>query len=455
MAQAGAFGLDFGTTNSAVARVGPDGTPQLVHFEGPAGAAPTFRSVLFFEDEAEREGAAPRVRAGPDAIAAHLEGGSGAGRLVQSMKSFLASRLFSGTTIGGRLWRLEDLVAELLRALRERAERELDVRVEHAVVGRPVRFVGANDPEDEALALARLGAALRNAGFREVDFELEPVGAAYHYEQQLDDDALILIADFGGGTSDFSLLRVGPSYRAGADRSRAVLGNDGVGLAGDAFDGKLVRHLVAPRLGRGSEVRSVFGRVLPVPAWIYSHLERWHHVSFLRSPRTMRTLLDLRREALEPGKLDALLHVVEADLGFQLYEAVESTKRALSEREAATLSLHHGALEIEAAVTREEFETWIADELAAIGTCVDRLLGRAGLAPRAVDRVFLTGGSSFVPAVRRVFADRFGAERLRSGAELTSVAGGLALRALEGVSAGSGRAAQPAAASGPGRGPGG
>jgi hypothetical chaperone protein len=384
--------------------------------------------VLYFDLDREERGEKARVRAGPAAIEGYLASEERDGRLVQSLKSFLASRLFSATNVFGATWRLEQLIGELLRALREQAERDFGEPVTRAVVGRPVHFVGAAEPEDEALALGRLGAALRNAGFRELRFEYEPVGAAWHYERDLEQDELILIADFGGGTSDFSLLRVGPSF-ARRPRAESILGHDGVGLAGDAFDGKIVRHVVAPRLGRGASFVSVFGRTLPVPAWIYSHLERWHHVSFLKSRATLQLLIDLRREATEPEKLEALLRVVAEDLGFQLHEGVERTKRELSERDHARFALRHEDLVVEADVARDAFEGWIAEELGAIETCVDRLLARAGVASRAVDRVFLTGGSSFVPAVRRIFERRFGAERLRGGGELTSVASGLALAA--------------------------
>lgn len=448
-----AFGLDFGTTNSALAVAGPEGPARLVRFaareaaleelEGgpPEGGAPasdeeaasrveTFRSVLFF-DRDEEAGIGVVVRAGPAALAARLASTSGEGRLVQSLKSFLASRLFAATQIFGRAWRLEDLIGALLGELRREAEGVLGVPVVEAVVGRPVRFVGAADAEAERLAEARLRASLTNAGFRRVAFAYEPLGAAHHYERALERDELILIGDFGGGTSDFSLLRVGPSHRGRARRADSILACDGVGVAGDAFDARLVRHVVAPRLGRGATFRSAFGRTLPVPAWIYAHLEQWHHVSFLRSRRTMQILLDLAREAEEPEKLRALLHVVEQDLGFALYRATERAKRELSEREATRLVIRDGPLEVDEPVERERFEGWIAEELAAIAGCVDRLLARAGVARREVDRVFLTGGSSFVPAVRHIFAERFGAERLRGGAELTSVASGLALRARE------------------------
>jgi hypothetical chaperone protein len=425
-----AVGLDFGTTNSAIGWLGQGGEPVLARFPVPGEpeTTATFRSVLYF-DRGEDGGEPLRVGAGPEAIARYLASEEKNGRLIQSLKSFLASRLFTSTSIFGASFRLEELTAQILRPLREAASRALGAPVERAVVGRPVRFVNATGPEDEALALSRLGASLRNAGFREIVFEYEPVGAAWHYERGLERDELILIADFGGGTSDFSLLRVGPGVRSAGDRARALLGNDGVALAGDAFDGRLVRHLVAPLLGRGAEFRSIFDRVLPIPSWIYAHLERWHHLSFLRSPKTLQLLLDLRREALEPEKLAALLHLVERDLGFLLFRAVERTKRELSEQDAARFRFEHEDLCIDRPVTRAEFEAWIAPELASIAGCVDGLLRRARVPAAAVDRVFLTGGSSLVPSVRRLFEERFGAEKLRSGGELTSVASGLALRA--------------------------
>ncbi len=425
-----AIGLDFGTTNSSLAISREGGRPQLARFPSPDGRSEIFRSLLYFE-EGER-GGQPRVLAGPAAIAGYLASEEKTGRLMQSLKSFLASRLFSSTSVFGRSYRLEELIALLLGPLREEAERDLGTRIRRVVAGRPVHFVQAEGPEDDEFALARLRAALHNAGFEDVTFEYEPVGAAYHYERELERDELILIADFGGGTSDFSLLRVGPSFRHDEGRRDSILGHDGVGLAGDAFDGKLVRHLVAPRLGRGTEFRSSLGDPLPVPGWIYRHLERWHHLSFLRSPRTLGLLLDLRREALAPRGLDALVHVVEHDLGFPLHRATEETKRALSVGSRARLRLAHEDLEIEGAVARDRFEAWIAEEVQAIGACVDRLLARTGVAPGQVDRVFLTGGSSLVPAVRGLFLGRFGAERLRGGAELTSVASGLALRAGRG-----------------------
>jgi hypothetical chaperone protein len=167
-----------------------------------------------------------------------------------------------------------------------------------------------------------------------------------------------------------------------------------------------------------------------VPGWIYLHLERWHHLSELRAPETLHLLYALRKEAIEPERLNALLHVVENDLGFPLYRSVHATKLALSAQEHARFAFRHGPLAIDAPVARTSFEAWIREDLRAIEVGLDTLLETTGIRAKEIDSVFLTGGSSLVPAVRRRFAERFGAKRLRDGEELTSVASGLALRAL-------------------------
>jgi hypothetical chaperone protein len=202
-----------------------------------------------------------------------------------------------------------------------------------------------------------------------------------------------------------------------------------VGIAGDAFDARIVRNLVSPALGRGSEARSM-NKVLPaVPNWVYGKLERWHHLSFLRTSAVINMLSSTRAEAFEPEKIDALLHLIKEDLGYELHRSVQRVKRELSEHAEAPFHFSDGVIEIAATVKRSDFEEWIAEDLAQIEGSVDALIAGSGVAPREVDMVFLTGGSSFVPAVRRIFESRFGAARIRTGNEFTSVARGLAVRA--------------------------
>ncbi|WP_245632529.1 Hsp70 family protein [Edaphobacter aggregans] len=391
----------------------------------------SFRSVLYLEQVRKAEGA-PRTHSstGPTAIERYLEAEE-KGRLIQSLKSYLPSRTLTGTEVFGRRYMLEDLVSRILSDLRGHAERQFGTPIRHALVGRPVRFVGAETEEDDAYAVARLRDAFTIAGFESVDFEMEPVAAAYSYESTLDHDELILIGDFGGGTSDFSLLQVGPGVRRRGRTPQDLLGNSGVGLAGDAFDARIVRKLVSPALGADSHARSL-NKILPaVPAWIYANLERWHYLSFLRTRSVMEILKSARMRALEPEKIEALIALIEDDLGYQLHQAVQRVKCELSRYPSAEFCFRDGSLNLHISVTRSEFEAWIADELRAIERCIDSLLESSGVGSREVDRVFLTGGSSFVPAVRRMFATRFGEDRIRSGGEFTSVAHGLALRAEE------------------------
>lgn len=420
------FGIDFGTTNSALALADENGLTCLAMYPHAGGETSTFRSVIHFDPEHRNARGALVPFTGPAALDSYLAA-DGQGRLIQSLKSYLASELFRATSVFGRTYTLEELAAVLLSGLAEWTQgQELEVGV--PVVGRPVRFAKGDTPQADAFAITRLRAAFARAGIPRIELEYEPVAAAYFYESRLDHDELVLIGDFGGGTSDFCLMRVGPGVRRRGRQPTDILGTEGVALAGDALDARIVDHLIAPALGRGSEYRSYLEkRVLPVPPWIYSKLRRWHHLSFLKTRENLALFEDLVKQSLEPHKLEALVSLVENDLGYELYRAVETTKVALSRADAAPFSFHHAAVDLEAVVTRAAFESWIAPELDAIRASVERLLGATGVSTDEIDRVFLTGGSSLVPAVRRIFTDRFGAERVRSGSELTSVALGLSL----------------------------
>ena len=239
--------------------------------------------------------------------------------LIQSMKSYLASHLFSQTNIFNYTFSLEDLIAMIVRELRVAAESQFGRLGKTVVVGRPAHFSGAKEENDDSFALSRLRSAIEAAGFEQVTFEFEPVAAAYKYQMQLDHEELVLIADFGGGTSDFSLVQLRPYNRSYEGNDSVIIGTDGVGIAGDTFDSKMMRHVVAPRLGLNSRYRSPFGNILAVPFWIYEHLEKWHYLSFLKTKRTMEQLKELSFQALEPDKINALIHVVENDRGYQLY----------------------------------------------------------------------------------------------------------------------------------------
>jgi hypothetical chaperone protein len=210
-----------------------------------------------------------------------------------------------------------------------------------------------------------------------------------------------------------------------------LLGNAGVAVAGDEFDAQIVRHLVSPALGSGGRYRSM-EKLLPMPGWPYSSLERWHHLSLIKTGEVIEQLDRLRAQALEPGPIVSLIHLIKYDLGYQLHRSVQRLKNALSSQERAEFEFVDGDLVLRSVVDRASFESWITRELGQVATCVDGLLKAARVAPADVDAVFLTGGSSLVPAVRRIFEARFGTEKIRAGHEFTSVAMGLARRGAAG-----------------------
>ena len=422
-------GLDFGTTNSAIAVADAGREATLASFSDGGGTTTSFRSILYFPLKDRTSTVKAETKAGPEAISSYLDAES-KGRLILSIKSYLGSSLFTSTQINGRYYTLEDLIAIILRRLRTTVIEQFAGPCTSVVLGRPVRFAGADTEADETLALNRLRSAAELAGFSEVTFELEPVAAAFQYETQLDHDELVLIGDFGGGTSDFTLAHLGPGRKQTG--RNPVIGTAGVAIAGDTFDSRIMMNLVAPKLGLGSHYVSL-GKELPVPVWLYSQLSSWHRTFFLKEPKTMAVLREVKNQASEPAKVKALIQVISDNLGYALYRAVESTKVELTENENAGFVFAHSSVNIDDTLERWRFESWIQEDIQQIATCVKTLINQHNVNYSDIGSVFLTGGSSFVPYVRRFFAKTFGSHKLRGGEELTTVAKGLALRALENV----------------------
>jgi hypothetical chaperone protein len=414
-----AIGIDFGTTNTVAATLSADGSANLVEIAG----APTFRSALSFWRPPE-DPKARMVEAGPFAIDAYVKEPLET-RFIQSFKSYAASPLFTETRILERRYQFEDLLSAFLLRLRSHGAEAMAELPPRVIVGRPVHFAGLQP--DPALAISRYQEAFSRLGFTDIRYVYEPVAAAFFFARQLTQDATVLVADFGGGTSDFSIIR----FERREGRLKATpLANSGVGVAGDAFDYRILDHLVSPRLGKGSSYR-VFDQILPIPNRYFSAFARWEQLALLRASRDMRDIRALTKTSTEPEKIAALVELLDDNHGYRLYQSVSRLKEALSAAEEAVFSFRAGGIIIEGPVKRSHFERWIAPELASIAGALDQAMAQANLAPEGVDRVFLTGGSSFVPAVRQIFADRFGAAKLEGGGELVSIASGLALIAAE------------------------
>jgi hypothetical chaperone protein len=416
-----AVGVDFGTSNSVVAIADSSGQVQVRRFETQIGVVEAYRSALLFFREGRRPNTMLGHISGPDALLRAMDIDADH-RFLQSLKTHLSSASLQDIYLLGRRFLLEELIGLFLKDVLPSGVSDLSV-----VCGRPVVFAG--ERPNEALAAERLRNAYRSAGVENLDLVYEPLGAAYWYARTNRRRETVLVADFGGGTSDFSVMRFDST---GARIEADALSHAGVGVAGDTFDFRIVDNLLLPQLGKGSHYRS-FGKLLPLPSHYYAAFAQWHRLSLLKDAQTLRELRQLVRSAERPHEVEDFLHLIEADLGYELYQAISKTKLELSTADHTTFHFKAGDLDISIAVSRAEFETWIAADVERIGAAIDVALERANATVETVNSVFMTGGTSYVPAVRRLFERRFGEEKMRYGDAFNSVASGLAAIARDRV----------------------
>ncbi|MBS0517353.1 MAG: Hsp70 family protein [Proteobacteria bacterium] len=406
-----ACGLDFGTSNSAIG-VARDETAVLAPIEASNTLMP---SAVFFDYEVRGQ-----VLFGNEAVAAYV--GQTEGRLMRALKSLLGSPLINEeTSLGGRKVPLTEVVEIFVRHLKGKAEAFAGREITTVVHGRPVRFVDDDDKAD-ARAQEVLEAIARRAGFRDIRFVYEPIAAAHHYEQTVQSEEVVLIADIGGGTSDFSIIRIGPQHRSSADRSRDVLANTGVHIGGTDFDTALSLVAIMPLLGLGTQLVE---KNLPMPNAPYHELAAWATINFAYTYRNERALAELVALSCEPEKVERLLNVVRHRLGHRLALAVEEAKIGLSTEEQAVMPLAFIEPGLEGAATRIEFDRAIAAGMERLHRAASDCIAAAGLGPAGVDTIFLTGGSSRVPAVRAAIGRAAPAARVASKSDLLSVALGL------------------------------
>lgn len=408
-----ACGVDFGTSNSTVGWWGASG-PALLPLEGERVLLP---SVVFFNyDEA-------CVRVGQAALADYLTGYEG--RLMRSLKSLLGSKLIDGQTeVHGRIVAFRDLLAKFIEALRGRAQAAAGRSFDAAVLGRPVRFVDDDDAADRE-AQATLEAIARAAGFRELSFELEPIAAAYHHEQSLTTEALVMVADIGGGTSDFSLLKLGPKLAQRDDRKDDVLGCAGVHIGGTDFDRQLSLAEVMPYFGLGSRLKS--GREMP--STLFFDLATWHTINRAYARQTVAALKDLAPDIADARAFARLQRLIERRDGHRLALDVEAAKIALSNEPDHPFSLNRFESGLTCPLSRAAFDAATSSLVERVGAAVDILLRNAQVAAERVQSIYLTGGGSSMPALRACIQAHLPAARLTTGDTFGSIGTGLGVAA--------------------------
>jgi hypothetical chaperone protein len=410
-----ACGLDFGTSNSTLGRIGRDGEPELLPLEGGSETIP---SVIFFSFETDE------IHFGRAAIAEYVSGVEG--RLMRSLKSVLGSALMGDTTrVKARRYGFGEIIGLFVAALKARAEAAAGGPIDTVVLGRPVQFVD-DDPVADRTAQDQLEAAVRAQGFAHVEFQYEPIAAALDFERQTDREQLALVVDLGGGTSDFSLVRVSPDRRQAADRSADILGRAGVHIGGTDFDRLLAMQTVMPELGLGTSTADG-KRLLPVAP--YFDLSTWHRINRLYTAQSLRDLRQTQREAAEPDKVETMVEIVEDRLGHRLVGAVEAAKIGLSDADAVAFDFAVRDRRVQRTIGANEFTAAIGAQIDGIEATIAKTLGDAGVGRAQVDSLILTGGSTQVPAVAAMLEAGFPDATVVRTDVLGSVGLGLAIEA--------------------------
>ena len=408
----GTLGIDFGTSNSAVSWANRGESAQLIALEGEALNMPT---AVFFNAEDQC------THFGRDAVAQYLGGTEG--RLMRSLKSLLGSPLLLETTeVNGHAVSFLDIVAIFLAELRERASIELGDEPTRVVMGRPVHFVD-DSPERDTLAQNSLEEAAYRVGFEHVSFQLEPIAAALDYERRLCKESLVLVVDIGGGTSDFTVVRLGPQHMGKANRHADILATSGVHIGGTDFDQKLSLGQVMPLMGYrhlGPEGREV-------PHRVFLDLTTWHLIQWQYLPRALSQAQNLRTNFSDPRLHQRLMHVLHQREGHRIAYEVEQAKIRCSVDDAAT-AVDLSCIEqgLSAAMAPADMEAHLAAQLARTVACARECVQRAGLVDSDLSAVYLTGGSSALRPFQRALQAAFPGVALVEGDLFGGVASGLA-----------------------------
>jgi hypothetical chaperone protein len=408
------YGIDFGTTNSALAIFDEEKKeivdtiiiPSLIYF--PSIASPSQEKYVI----------------GETAISSYLSDNM-QGRFIKSIKQILSRSSFIETRIQNKRYSASDLVALILKELKERADQIIGYDCKKAVIGRPVFFDDDNTSKD-TLAQTRLNKAAQIAGFTEVRFQFEPIGAAFAYEKTIEHKERVLVGDLGGGTTDFTYLILDPSKIASKDRKSDMMATGGIYIGGDSFDSAFMWEKGTPYFGKNTVYEATPGKPLTVPKSLFANICTWDKMNFFNGLRIKKDIEDYFYYSGNDPLFKNLITLIDHNLGYSVFQAIEQTKIELSDADSSRFVYQKMGININEKLTLANYSELIAKDVAKISDYLDEFLASNDLDPKDIDSLFLTGGTSMVKSIQNLFKTRFPHLKINSGDNFKSVAKGLA-----------------------------
>jgi hypothetical chaperone protein len=409
------YGIDFGTTNSALAIY--DEVSKEIH------STIIIPSLIYFYHQ-PNAGSDKNYVVGEDAIAAYLNDGM-KGRFIKSIKQILSRSSFTETRIHNKRYTASDLVAIILKELKDRADELTGQDCGKAVIGRPVFFDDDNVQKD-TLAQTRLNKAAEIAGFINVRFQFEPIGAAFAYEKTLTKKENVLVADLGGGTTDFTYLVLDPERAGSKDRKNDMMATGGIYIGGDSFDSAFMWEKGTPYFGKNTPYEATPGKVLTVPNSLFSNICSWEQMNFFNGPRVKKDIADYYYFSGNNRKFKNLITLIDHNLGYSVFQVIEKVKITLTNANSAAFSYHQMDIKIDEEISLPVYEQLIAKDVNSIENYLDEFMLQHRINPKNIDSLFLTGGTSMVGSIQKLFKNKFPHVSLNSGDNFKSVAKGLA-----------------------------
>ncbi|RZL30628.1 MAG: Hsp70 family protein [Pedobacter sp.] len=409
------YGIDFGTTNSALSIFDEEKSEIIATISIP--------SLIYFK-HAQTSADDENYVVGEKAIEEYLNDGM-KGRFIKSIKQILSRTTFTETRIQNRRYNASDLVTLILKDLKETADKITGFNCTKAIIGRPVFFDDDNTQKD-TLAQTRLKKAAENAGFTDVRFQFEPIGAAFAYEKTITKKEKVLVADLGGGTTDFTYLVLDPEKVGSKDRKNDMIASGGIYIGGDSLDSAFMWEKGTPYFGKNTQYEATRGQILNVPKSLFANICSWDKMNFFNGQRIQKDIEDYYYFSGNDRKFKNLITLIDHNLGYSVFQSIEKTKIELSDKQSSDFVYNNMGIEINEAVSLTQYNEVIEKDVQRISEYLDKFLTTYNINPTDIDCLFLTGGTSMVSAIQHLFKTKFPHIPMNSGDNFKSVAKGLA-----------------------------